>query len=274
MNVHPNEDALNAYAEGSLTAADAAAIEQHVASCVSCRQFVDEVREILRATADLGLQDPPARAWTRIERAIQLEQADKARADGARADGARAFQASEGEIASGHDHGPAKAGRYRLWLPWLAAAAALVLATVVGLRYAPGRSQTGAPTSQAPDGSTQVSAGDAAQSVEYELRQAEAHYENAIKGLEAIANTEQSDLDPRTAATLQKNLAVIDQAISESRAAVRLQPASEPAQQSLIEGFKTKITLLQDTVALINEMRKGNEAGAARIVSGLKQKGN
>jgi hypothetical protein len=269
MNVHPNEDALNAYAEGSLTAADAAAIEQHVASCVSCRQFVDEVREILRATADLGLQDPPARAWTRIERAIQLEQADKARADGA-----RAFQASEGEIASGHDHGPAKAGRYRLWLPWLAAAAALVLATVVGLRYAPGRSQTGAPTSQAPDGSAQVSAGDAAQSVEYELRQAEAHYENAIKGLEQIANAEQNALDPRTAATLQKNLAVIDQAISESRAAVRSQPASEPAQQSLIENFKTKIALLQDTVALINEMRKGNEAGAARIVSGLKQKGN
>jgi len=25
---------------------------------------------------------------------------------------------------------------------------------------------------------------------------------------------------------------------------------------------------------LINEMRKGNEAGAARVVSGLKQKGN
>ena len=78
----------------------------------------------------------------------------------------------------------------------------------------------------------------------------------------------------RTAATLQKNLAVIDQAISESRAAVRSQPSSEPAQQSLLENFKTKIGLLQDTVALINEMRKGNEAGAARIVAGLKNKGN
>jgi hypothetical protein len=53
-----------------------------------------------------------------------------------------------------------------------------------------------------------------------------------------------------------------------------VQPASEPAQQSLMQNFKTKIALLQDTVALINEMRKGNEAGAARIVSGLKQKGD
>ena len=80
--------------------------------------------------------------------------------------------------------------------------------------------------------------------------------------------------DPKTAATLQKNLAVIDQAISESRAAMRSQPTNQPAQQSLVENFKTKIALLQDTVALINEMRKGNEAGAARIVSGLKTKGN
>jgi hypothetical protein len=34
------------------------------------------------------------------------------------------------------------------------------------------------------------------------------------------------------------------------------------------------MALLQDTVALINEMRKGNDAGAARIVSGLKPKGD
>ena len=106
-----------------------------------------------------------------------------------------------------------------------------------------------------------------------ELRLAETHYEKAIKGLEEIATSEQDSLDPRTAATVRKSLAVIDQAISESRAAIRSQPANEPAQQSLIENFKTKITLLQDTVVLINEMRKGNEAGAARIVSGLKQKG-
>jgi len=110
--------------------------------------------------------------------------------------------------------------------------------------------------------------------VEAELRAAEAHYDKAIKGLETIAKAEQGALDPNTAATLQKNLAVIDQAISESRAAVVAQPSSEPARESLLESFRTKLALLQDTVALINEMRKGNEAGAARVVSGLKQKGD
>ena len=146
----------------------------------------------------------------------------------------------------------------------------LLLATVVGLRYVPGRNQAG---SDGDGVETSASASRAADAIESELRLAESHYENAIKGLEAAAKSDEDALDPRTAATLQKNLAVIDQAISESRAAMRAQPASEPAKQSLIENFKTKIALLQDTVALINEMRKGNEAGAARIVSGLKQKG-
>jgi len=113
-----------------------------------------------------------------------------------------------------------------------------------------------------------------AAAVETELRAAEEHYDKAIKGLEQIASAEQGALDTNTAATLQKNLAVIDQAINESRAAVIAQPSSEPARESLLESFRSKLALLQDTVALINEMRKGNEAGAARVVSGLKQKGN
>jgi hypothetical protein len=70
---------------------------------------------------------------------------------------------------------------------------------------------------------------------------------------------------------LQKNLSVIDQAIGESRAALRTQPASELAQESLFEALRSKVTLLQDTVSLINEMRKGNQEGAARIVSGINQ---
>ena len=151
----------------------------------------------------------------------------------------------------------------------LAAAAVVVLATVVGLSFLSRAGRNGAATDAAGSMSSQATA----QSVEAELRAAETHYENAIKGLEQIANAGKGTLDPQTAATLQKNLSVVDQAISESRAALRVEPASEPAQQSLIDSFKTKMALLQDTVALINEMRKGNEAGAARIVSGLKPKG-
>ena len=41
------------------------------------------------------------------------------------------------------------------------------------------------------------------------------------------------------------------------------------AQESLFEAFRSKIGLLQDTISLINEMRKGNQAEAARIAGSL-----
>ncbi len=40
------------------------------------------------------------------------------------------------------------------------------------------------------------------------------------------------------------------------------------AQESLFDAFRRKVSLLQDTIALMNEMRKGNQAGAARIAEG------
>ena len=258
--MHPNETVINDYVDGTSDPFERHSVEQHLATCAACRQLVEDLREIKRATAALKSRQPPVRIWGRIERAIKLE-------------------AAANPASTAPAPGPAEAGHYLRMgnghylrmgkMTWLAAAAALVLATMVGLRFMPGRDQTGG------RGGVEISsAGATAQAIESELRLAEAHYEKAIKGLEQIANSDQGALDPRTAATLQKNLAVIDQAISESRAAVRSQPTNEPAQQSLVENFKTKIGLLQDTVALINEMRKGNEAGAARIVSGLKQKGN
>jgi anti-sigma factor RsiW len=254
--VHPNETAINDFVDGTGDPFERSSVEQHLTTCAACRQVVEDVREIKRATGALELREPPVRAWRRIERAIKLEQERSSSEP-------QAFQPSVAAAA--------KKRPYSFSTPfWLAAAAAIVLATAVGLRFMPGRDNAGNPPSV---GET-ASAGGAAQSIESELRLAEAHYEKAIKGLEQIANSDQGALDPKTAATLQKNLAVIDQAISESRAAVRSQPANGPAQQSLVENFKSKIGLLQDTVALINEMRKGNEAGAARIVSGLKQKGN
>lgn len=109
------------------------------------------------------------------------------------------------------------------------------------------------------------------QSVETELKLAEEHYQKAIAGLEQITRTESAALDPQVAAVLQKNLEVIDQAIGESRSALQTQPTNEMAQESLFEALRNKVLLLQETVGLINEMRKGNQEGAARIVSGLNQ---
>jgi negative regulator of sigma E activity len=194
------------------------------------------------------------RVWPRIERAIKLEASERS---------TQKPQNTQSGFAL-------RVQRVLRSTSFLAAAAAVILATMVGLRMRPGQQRSASPSQNG----VEIAAPDTAQAVEAELRAAEEHYTKAITGLEQITRSEQKTLDPATAATLQKNLAVIDQAIGESRAALRTQPASEPAQASLVENFKAKIGLLQDTVSLINEMRKGNDAGAARIVSGLKHKGN
>jgi anti-sigma factor RsiW len=231
--IHPDGVTLDDYVDEALPAAERTAVDAHLTACAECRELVAGLRSVVAAVSTLKPVEPPPAAWKRIERTVRRDNAE-ARTP---------------------------------WWPWLAAAAVLVLATVAGLRLAGVWHQPSPPdlaaSAPAPD----------AKAIEAELLQAEQHYQKAIAGLERIASAEKGSLDPQTASTLEKNLAVVDQAISESRAALKSQPDNEPAQMSLLENFKTKVALLQDTVALINEMRKGNETGAARLVTGLKQKG-
>jgi anti-sigma factor RsiW len=250
--MHPSEDLINGYVEDALDPSGRAEVDRHLETCDACRQLAADLSDIRRVAATLDQREPPSRAWPRLERAIRLE--------------------LQPGVPDRGEHLSTNTTRWKVAAVW-ATAAVLLVATAVGLRYGWSIRRTTDSHVAAVDAGT----GDAAmsaQAIEAELRAAESHYDRAIKGLEQIANAEQGALDPNTAATLQKNLAVIDQAISESRAAVRAQPTSEPAVNSLMENFKTKLALLQDTVSLINEMRKGNEAGTARIVSGLKQKGD
>jgi anti-sigma factor RsiW len=248
--LHPSDLTLNDFADGALDAPERADVERHVDSCARCRAIVEDLRDIRRAARTLSPIEPPAAVWRRIEEEI------------------RADAGAEPITIASRRPWFAPSGRQ---LGWLGIAATIVLATIIGLRMGPLAPASGSgspePAASAPADAPST---DAAETVESEMRQAEAHYDNAIKGLQQIASEGESELDPAMAATLQKNLAVVDQAIDESRAAVRSEPTSEPARESLLENFATKIALLQDTVALINEMRKGNDAGAAEIVSGLK----
>ena len=236
--IHPDEIVLNDYVDDTLGRAERADVERHLTACAECRSTVEDLRELRRRVSSLLPLEPPAGVWRRIERTLRSAGLEPRGGEGAKA---------------------APYVRSRIAIA-LAAAALLVLATIVGVRFVT-KGRSGPATTAALPAD--------AQAIASELALAEEHYQKAINGLEQIANAEKGALDPRTAATLQKNLAVIDQAITESRAALATQPNNEPAQQSLLESFKTKVGLLQDTVALINEMRKGNDAGAAQI---LKQK--
>lgn len=92
---------------------------------------------------------------------------------------------------------------------------------------------------------------------------AEQHYDDAIVGLQQLAESQNASLDPETRAVLQENLAVLDRAISESRAALADEPANTLAQDSLLDALDTKVALLQDTVALATDAGTVSDDAAA-----------
>jgi hypothetical protein len=123
----------------------------------------------------------------------------------------------------------------------------------------------------APQTTQQGNAGaqDPVQSFANEIRLAEQHLQNAIAKLEQAATSDEDVMDPQTAEILKKNLQVMDQAIAESRDALRVEPQSASARDHFFGALKRKVGVLQDTIALMNDIRKGNPAGTGQLVEGL-----
>ncbi|HYB93717.1 MAG TPA: zf-HC2 domain-containing protein [Vicinamibacterales bacterium] len=240
-------DAIVDLVDGRLDGATQRDVERHLESCAGCRALVEDLRTVRAAAFMLDRREPKADAWTKLQAAIAAEPAPKARI----IDMALRRPTAGGGVAV-----------------WLGAAAALILATVIGLMPLMNRPAPAHDDSAAAADATPVAT---VESVTAEFEAAERHYQKAIDDLQTIANKDTGELDPEVAAVLQKNLTVIDQAISESRAALKSQPASASAQSGLFDGLRTKVALLQQTVELINEMRKGNQAEAGRRAQTLAQ---
>src|SRR5215467_9878604 len=152
--IHPDGVTLNDYVDDALPAQERTAVDTHLATCASCREIVVGLRSVIAAASALKPVDPPSRTWTRIERQLRI------RPVGTRAP----------------------------WWPWLAAAAALALATAGGLRL------SGVwPKPPAPGVATVVPASDA-EAVQAEVLAALQHYQNAVAGLERIASSEKGTL--------------------------------------------------------------------------------
>ena len=228
--------------DGDLGSDDRLDLDRHVASCAPCRALLADLRDISRVGGELPVYTPRPAVWDRIASRIAAEPP------------ARRASAWTGLRVT------------------LALAATLVVAVASSVWFL--RPPAVPPAPAATGGSASANAvhqsnTDIVQDVDEHLRVAEEHYEKAIAGLETIVKADQGALDPALAATLQKNLGVIDVAIRESRTAIKSQPHSELAQTSLFEALRQKVALLEDTIALINVMRKGDQAGAAKILGNM-----
>jgi anti-sigma factor RsiW len=246
---------IDDFVDGTLTDDERSRVERHLAACPSCEAMAGDLAQIRRLAAALSPRRPRSDAWQQLSHRIRAEQPT------------RVVQRSS------------------VWTRThvgLAAAAVLLLAVAPGVWFLT-RGQAPATLGGAPAAAPATTAAGTAtpaasavhpeqaklvNSIDDELKAAEAHYEKAIAGLEVVAKANQEALDPELTATLQRNMGVIDQAIRDSRTAMQSQPSSQLAQDSLFNALQRKVNLLEDTIALINVMRKGDQAGTAKIVQG------
>jgi hypothetical protein len=239
MTCQELEPQLSPFVDGELAGDERAAVVAHLDACAACRGLVSDLEQLRASARVLGPISPPDHLWIQVAGQIHL--------------GANPRTAVT----------PHRRSRPGL-AQWFSLAAALVVVTLgvylVEVLQSPRSGAPGTAQSSSPVGSVE--------NVAQELSLALEHYDKAISELQVITEKNSGDLDPAVASTVQKNLKVIDHAIVESRAALVTDPESAPARDSLLDALRRKIGVLQTTVALMNEMRKGDAAGAARVVGG------
>lgn len=230
MDCSQYREAIQELVDGTLGPIRRAELQTHLDSCDACRALAADLEKIRDAAGSLGTIKPPDHVWLRIAAELREEKAVSAK----------------------------PLTRHRSFAG-LALAASLVL--VVGASLWLVRTYR-----TVDPGAGNAAPTNAVQSITDNLMVAERHYQLAIEELEKAARSDDGSIDPEVAAVLERNLQVIDQAIAESRSALQAEPQSAPARESLFGALRQKVTLLQTTIALMNEMRKGNSAGAAQLV--------
>jgi anti-sigma factor RsiW len=216
------DEQIGDYVDGTLPFTEVARLEAHLADCSRCRAVAADFRSIRLMARSLEPQVPPPHVWRNLSAAVRPS------------GGWPSFRAF-----------------LFTWQP--AAATAMAMALSVGLWWIGHRLSAVAPTSS---GRAAVTASQDSASAGSAPLAAEVHYTSAIASLEEITSSERAALDPEMIDVLDTGMTIIDTAIDQSRAALETNPDSEAAQESLFQALRSKVALLQDTLSLVNEMRK------------------
>lgn len=238
---------LSEYVDRHLDVAQADEVRAHLSICADCRGLADDLDRLRGVAQHLGPITPPVHLWLEIAGRVRLDDGGAVNPE-SRASAVAPFRP-----------------RAEMW-QWLGLAAALVVVTL-GV-YAIAQPDPAAPAPVVADTSNATEV-PTVETVEETMRRAEAEYEKAIAQLEQMVKSGDASVSTTTVATLQRSLTTIDSAIAETRAALTENPENQPARTSLFEALRNKVTLLQHTVVLMNEMRKGDASGAAEAAAGF-----
>jgi len=210
MNCATFDHQLDAWIDGTLDPAVAREMDRHLASCEGCRAATADMRAVLKAAAALPTSIAPPRNLW-PEIAARLEGAAPAR--------------------------NIRRIPWRRWAP-LAAAAVLLVAVTATLTYQLARRPVVAAARPAPP-----VARPAGFSADHD-------FVVAAEDLERVLREERDRLSPETVAVIEQNLALIDAAIAEARAALAADPANADLRALLWGAHRQKLDLLDRATRL------------------------
>ena len=205
-------DRLSEFVDGELSAAERAALEAHLATCADCRATVDDLRKVVARAKALEDRGPTRDLWPRVAQRIR------------------------GDRPVRHDH-----RRFSFTVPQLIAASiALILLSGGGAWLALHQAQQVAATF--PPGRDSLF-----HVVNNTMwKQTDA----AIADLQEAVDRNESRLDTSTVRVVRENLALIDRAIAQARAALNADPGNAYLNLHLADTMRRKLELLRRVNAI------------------------
>jgi Putative zinc-finger len=235
---------LSEYLDDELTPGERAALEAHLAECENCRTTLAELREVTERAASLPARPPHEDLWSGIAARLQPRQSDRVVGIGAYRE---ARSASE------------SARRFSFTATELAAAALLLIATSASVSWLVRSRMNDTPTSPTQTASATQPVSTSTSSMERgAIRLAsfgDPQYDAAVADLQHALEEGRGRLDKKTIDVLEKNLAVIDEAIDQARRALAADPANAYLNSYLADARRRKLELLRGATAVLANLQ-------------------
>jgi anti-sigma factor RsiW len=240
------ESRLDDFVDGLLSDVERRTVERHLEACEACRAEVDGILRLQTAVGALPREmAPPRDLWAGIAARIEQEP---------REEPAHAEYAEEpaDEPVRVYRIDTARRARRGWWMGprVLAAAAAVVLvvlsSSITALLMRGGAAAPDGPLASAPS----ESGGAPPTSALVAWEPAERVVLETVEQLEFALEAQRDRLNPETVRVVEENLRIIDRAIAEARAALEADPNNRDLTFLLMDVYKTKVDLLQNTVQI------------------------
>ncbi len=204
---------LSEYLDRELPASEAEALEAHLLECAECGRTLEQLRAVIAQAAQVIDREPQADLWPAVAARLAEPQT-------------RRFSFSIQQR--------------------VAASVAIMLISAGTMYMMVTRAGTASPVvATQPAAVAPVSAGSLS------VRAVTKNYDSAVNELETALERNRSQLDSTTIRVLEQNLAIIDRAITEARAALGQEPANPYLGRYLDQAMQKKVQLLQRATSVM-----------------------